>query len=60
MLPVFVSDFYFGRGERGDDTLSHIICKYYSIADPEVQEKRAQKRVAMEEYYAKHGGGDHH
>ena len=52
--------FYFGRGERGDDTFSHIICKSYSIVDPEVQEKRAQKRVAMEEYYAKHGGGDHH
>jgi hypothetical protein len=27
--------------------------------DPEVQEKRAQKRVGMKEYYEKHGGGDH-
>ena len=28
--------------------------------DPLVQEKREQKRVAMKEYYEKHGGGDHH
>ena len=28
--------------------------------DDEVQVKREQKRVAMHEYYEKHGGGDHH
>lgn len=30
------------------------------LIDDEVQVKREQKRVAMHEYYEKHGGGDHH
>lgn len=33
---------------------------YVSRSYPLVQEKREQKRVAMKEYYEKHGGGDHH
>eukprot|EP00980_Cylindrotheca_fusiformis_P000657 scaffold160_cov136-Cylindrotheca_fusiformis.AAC.4 len=33
---------------------------YVARVYPEVQEKREQKRVAMKEYYEKHGGGDHH
>ena len=28
--------------------------------DPEKQKERAMKRVALAEYYEKHGGGDHH
>jgi hypothetical protein len=28
--------------------------------DPEVQAKRATEKKALEEYYALHGGGDHH
>jgi hypothetical protein len=31
-----------------------------TITDPELQDKRAIERVAMKEYYEKHGGGDHH
>jgi hypothetical protein len=46
------------------DGVAHFYYYYYSalfffITDAEVQVKREQKRVAMSEYYAKHGGGAH-
>jgi hypothetical protein len=33
---------------------------YTARVYPEVQEKRATERLAMAEYYAKHGGAAHH
>lgn len=33
---------------------------YISRVYPEKQKERAMKRVALAEYYEKHGGGDHH
>ena len=56
-MPEFVSDFFLflHDAQRHELTFS-----FACATDAEVQEKREQKRVAMAEYYEKHGGGDHH